>query len=156
MRPLSFVRKKIFCFESLLKVFCWQEKRRRSRRRRLSAGKRASSLSRSSNPPLSQCANPFSAATKNSSTDHPLFLSPTKFCEMGMQLCICVFGRFLSLCISIFVFVYFLMVCSAPIWNGSGLARSSNSRGICASSRRSNDLELLLPFNFHWKLPSSL
>ena len=105
MRPLSFVRKKIFCFESLLKVFCWQEKRRRSRRRRLSAGKRASSLSRSSNPPLCQCANPFSAATKNSSTDHPLFLSPTKFCEMGMQLCICVFGRFLSLCI------FFLYLC---------------------------------------------
>ena len=106
MRPLSFVRKKIFCFESLFKVFCWQEKRRRSRRRRLSAGKRASSLSRSSNPPLCQCANPFSAATNNSSTDHPLFLSPTKFCEMGMQLCICVFGRFLSLCIFFCICVF--------------------------------------------------
>ena len=155
MRPLSFFEKKIFCFESLLKVFCWQEKRRRSRRRRLSAGKRASSLSRSSNPPLCQCANPFLHQPRTAALTILSFSLLPSFVKWGCN-CVFVYLGVFCHCVFFFVFVYILMVCSAPIWNGSGLARSSNSRGICASSRRSNDLELLLPFNFHWKLPSSL
>ena len=103
MRPLSFVRKKIFCFESLLKVFCWQEKRRRSRRRRLSAGKRASSLSRSSNPPLCNVPTHFlQQPTTAALTILSCSLLPS-FVKWG---CNCVFVYLGVFCHCVFLFLY--------------------------------------------------
>ena len=107
MRPLSFVRKKIFCFESLLKVFCWQEKRRRSRRRRLSAGKRASSLSRSSNPPLCNVPTHFlQQPTTAALTILSCSLLPS-FVKWG---CNCVFVYLGVFCHCVFLFLYLCIV----------------------------------------------